>query len=1117
MAGEIRLATRPFMGCENPTGQRAPSNGLTKVLRLAKLTDAEYVLGQVAAGLEDYYLGHGESPGVWSGKLGLKGVVAGDDLRALIDRRHPASGTVLAGGKRTKVRAIDATFSAPKSVSLLWAFGDAEVAAVITIAHVEAVEAALAFLEEHAAVTRRQKAKLRIRVLCSGLATATFVHRTSRAGDPQLHSHVVIVNLVERDDGTFVALDAAALYHWSKAAGSIYQEELRRRLSERLGVGWGLDRNGCREMIGISEQQLRVFSKRTLQIEQHLSAVGAQPADAKARMQADEAASVLTRPAKDRTLDAEQLKQRWGAEAETVSLPTGSELLAAVQADAPPGELEVSDFRGLFARLVDPELGLCRRDCSFSEAQLVEAVAAWGAGRLSVLQIETLVRVFLDSEQVVRLVVDDPSGRTPGRWSTVSHRQVEDRVLDNLARLQHRQVEGLEPAVVDAAMSVSPLGLDQEGAVRVLAGRGAGLRALISPPGYGKTTTLSVAIEAVRRSGRPVLALATTNQAVEQLRQVGIEAMTIARFAMDGAVLEPGTVLVVDEFSQVPTREADTVVAAVSSCEDGQLWLVGDPHQGQPVGAGGLAHWLDQQHRDRTVVAAELTVNRRQADPVERHALAVFRAGQITQSQELRDGAGWEHHHDSRDQAIEAMAKAVVDDICIVGAERVAALAVTHADCEDLADRIRRQLTDLGAIGGPVMEGPGWSGPRAYQAGDRVLLHAHVDLGDGTRITNGTVATVIAITELGLAVTTDRTGPVVIPAGFATGRGLDGRPRVSDAWSRTIDGVQGGTWAQVHLLATPTVDRNRGYVGQSRSIQPTHTWNTTPNLDDGDHGGRIVQVESTTAEQIAAALARARPKTFASTADPYRFERDVRAEQAAHLRHLDRRPPDVADRMAKAEAEMATRERNLADATARVQQWETIRDATAGMRGMTPSRRSQHREAVASASSSAALADLFEQELARSRTALEAVQRQQADRVAFDRDNRWRADRIVQLEQTLSRHWITAVLGAARDGHPHAYGPSRLKSARADLIDQIEQLGQPATARSPLTDPLQALADLDRAVREHPPTPPPRRANSTMPGRQPTRPDVHRTRQMYQHFSQTQSSGPAPPSRSIDL
>lgn len=1090
------------------------------MLRLAKLTDAEYVLGQVAAGLEDYYLGHGESPGVWSGKLaaklGLTGLVAGDDLRALIDRRHPNSGVVLAGGKRTKVRAIDATFSAPKSVSLLWAFGDAGVAAVITIAHVEAVEAALAFLEEHAAVTRRQKAKLRIRVLCSGLATATFVHRTSRAGDPQLHSHAVIVNLVQRDDGTFVALDAAALYHWSKAAGSIYQEELRRRLTERLGVGWGSDRNGCREMPGISEEQLRVFSKRTIQIEQHLSSVGGAPADAKARMQADEAASVLTRPAKDRTLNAEELKLRWAAEAETVSLPSGSELLAAVQADVPPGELGVGDFRGLFARLVDPELGLCRHDSSFSEAQVIEAVAAWGAGRLSVSDIETVVRVFLGSEHVVRLVVDDPSGRTPGRWSTVSHRQLEDRVLDNLARLQHRHVEALDRATVDGTFLVGALGPDQEGAVRVLAGPGVGLRALISPPGYGKTTTLSVAVQALRRSGRPVLALATTNQAVEQLRQVGIPAMTITRFAMDGAGLDPRTVVVVDEFSQVPTREVDTVLSAVTSCRDGQLWLVGDPHQAQPVGAGGLAHWLDQQHRERTLVAAELTVNRRQADPVERQALATFRAGQVTQSQELRDDAGWEHDHDNRDQAIEAMANAVVADIQTFGSEGVAALAVTHADCEDLADNVRRRLTDLGAITGPVVEGPGWTGPRTYQAGDQLLLHAHLDLGDGTRIANGTVATVTAITEQGLAVTIDRTGgPVLIPAGFVTSRGPDGRPRVSHAWARTIDGVQGGTWTQVHLLATPTVDRNRGYVGQSRSIQPTHTWNTIPKIDDGDHGGRIVKVESTTAEQIAAALARTRPKTLAATADPYRFDRDIRAEQAVHRRHLDRRPPDVADRMAKAEAEVAARERNWAHAMARVQHWETICDATAGMRGMTPSRRSQHREAVASVSSSEALAGMFEQDLLRARAALEPLQRQHADRVASDRDNQWRHDRIDQLEQTVSHHWTTAVLSAARDGHPNVYGPSRLKAARANLIGQVEQLGQPGHGAPAINDPLRALADLDRAVREHPPTPLPRRDSS--PRRQPTRPDIHRTRQMYQHFSQNQSVGPAPPSPSIDL
>src|SRR5262249_5944721 len=221
----------------------------------------------------------------------------------------------LGGGKQPTVRAIDATFSAPKSVSLLWAFTGAEVASVVSIAHVEAVEAALGFVERQAAVTRRQGGGTRREAGRAGWAAATFVHRSSRAGDPQLHTHAVIPNLVCREDGAWVALDATAFYRWAKAAGSVYQEELRRRLSERLGVGWGPDQNGCREIVGFSEAQLRAFSKRTVQIEAHLAAAGISPADAKARMRADEAASVATRPSKARPRPPEHLRQRWQAEA----------------------------------------------------------------------------------------------------------------------------------------------------------------------------------------------------------------------------------------------------------------------------------------------------------------------------------------------------------------------------------------------------------------------------------------------------------------------------------------------------------------------------------------------------------------------------------------------------------------------------------------------------------------------------------------------------------------------------------------------------------------------------------------------------------------------------------
>ncbi len=287
------------------------------MLRLAKLTDAEYVLRQVAGGLEDYYLGSGEAPGVWSGglaeQLDLVGVVGGDDLRALIDRRLPASGEVVGGGsgRPATVRAIDATFSAPKSVSLVWAFAGPEVASVISIAHVEAVEAALGFVEQHAAVTRRQRSGVRMRAATSGWAAATFVHRTSRAGDPQLHTHAVIPNLVRRDDGRWVSLDATALYGWAKAAGSLYQEELRCRLSQRLGVAWGSDRNGCREMTGISEHQLRAFSKRTVQ-------TGFNPWMAQARVPRNASGALSPRSSETQ---ATLRSSRWAHSASKVVLP----------------------------------------------------------------------------------------------------------------------------------------------------------------------------------------------------------------------------------------------------------------------------------------------------------------------------------------------------------------------------------------------------------------------------------------------------------------------------------------------------------------------------------------------------------------------------------------------------------------------------------------------------------------------------------------------------------------------------------------------------------------------------------------------------------------------------
>ncbi len=601
-------------------------------------------------------------------------------------------------------------------------------------------------------------------------------------------------------------------------------------------------------------------------------------------------------------------------------------------------------------------------------------MAAWGAGRLGVADMETLSGAFLGSDRVVRLVNRDSTGRAAGQWSTVAHRRREDRVLGYLSVLQQRQAAPLDPMSVEAALTgAAQLGADQAAAVALLAGPGTGLRAVIAPAGYGKTTTLATAVDAARRAGRSVLAVSTTNQAVAQLRQVGIPATTVARFA----------------------------------------------------------------------------VNRRQADPIERQALGRFRAGDIPASQDLRDRAGWEHRHADRSQALEAMAAAVLGDLEVYGPARVAALAVTHADCEALADRVRADLVAQGVITGAALEGPGWAGPRAYQAGDRLLLHAHVDLDDGRRLISGSVLTVTGVTPAGLVVLDGARQVAGIPAEVVRGRAGD--PMVSHGWARTIDGVQGGTWDQVHLLATPALDRYRGYVGQSRSIAPTHTWNTTrQSLDDDDRGGRLVtEPQGTPAEQIAAALGRAQPKTFAAIDDPYRIGADLRAEQDHHRAHLRGRPPDVSHRIAQADATVRARQRDLSDWEQRLSHWQDPQAATAGLRGLTPSRRHQHHQAsnhidAMTPHLERARHDLDQAILRRDQFTAEQTRREQ-----FALANQWRVERIAQLDEQVAKHWTDAVIDAARDGHPTAYGTQRLQAARAHLATRAPVGGDtPAPAAS---------------------------------------------------------------------
>src|SRR5439155_3789901 len=136
-----------------------------------------------------------------------------------------------------------------------------------------------------------------------------------------------------------------------------------------------------------------------------------------------------------------------------------------------------------------------------------------------------------------------------------------------------------------------------------------------------------------------------------------------------------------------------------------------------------------------------------------------------------------------------------------------------------------------------------------------------------------------AVTGHGLEVAFDDGPLAVLDADFVSGCRTDGTPNLSHSWARTVAGAQGGTWAQVHLLGTPTLDRFTGYVGQSRGRQPTHTWNTRA---DVDYPARLLAHDRTPDEAVRDALQRDEPKTLAAIDDPYVVDRALRSEPDQH-------------------------------------------------------------------------------------------------------------------------------------------------------------------------------------------------------------------------------------------
>ncbi|WP_157894059.1 MobF family relaxase, partial [Mycobacteroides abscessus] len=241
-----------------------------------------------------------------------------DVVTRWLDDGMAPSGEVGRALRTGSVHGFDLTFCAPKSVSLMRARGDDVAIKAVADAHAHAMREAMTYLGAHAGYTRVHNPHTGRKdlVRLPGIVAAAFQHETSRAGDPHMHTHVIVPNRQARADGRLVSLDGTSLFHEARAAGMIYQATLRAELSSSLGVEWGrVDPDtGMAEVAGVDRSTIQAWSQRSSQLREwargNLVLADEQPSAAQLGV-----AQKATRPRKPEGLSWAQLRAEWAGDA----------------------------------------------------------------------------------------------------------------------------------------------------------------------------------------------------------------------------------------------------------------------------------------------------------------------------------------------------------------------------------------------------------------------------------------------------------------------------------------------------------------------------------------------------------------------------------------------------------------------------------------------------------------------------------------------------------------------------------------------------------------------------------------------------------------------------------
>ena len=721
---------------------------------------------------------------------------AGVDLNAVFGAGKVAVAFAHADTKVDARRAgVDGPLSAPKSVSVLWALADSRTGDQVLAAHRTAVEQTVAYLERyagHALRGHQGDGQRAARIGTDGLIVAAFEHHTSRADDPQLHTHLVIANLLHGVDGRWSALDTRALFRVQRTAGYLYQAVLRGQLTERLGVRWGRVRNGTAEIDGLPAGVLREFSRRRQAIEAELDATG------RRGVGAAQVACLQTRPAKSgRTVTA--LLPDWWQRAHAYLGDDVTRALRRVLRRDTPLPLAKVYLDSCAEVLFGPD-GVTAKQSSFDRGELTRAL-------LEILPTGTTVDTDGVDRVVDRMLRDprvlpllDPATR---RYTT------RELAGTELATLRLATTRSAVPASSVAPARVVALSTEQHAVVQAIAASPASVDVVLGPAGAGKTAMLAALHAHYRDLGVPTFGACVAAIAARRLEHAtGIPASSVARLTSQlrrGEPLPDRCVLVVDEAGMVGTRDYYQLLSVVTAV-GGKLVAVGDRAQLTEIDAGGMFARLS-----RMQLRGELTDNHRQVHEWERDALVALRQGELMPALRAYTRHSRLHDHAETDAMRTAIANHYTDALRDNAPFGVVALSGSRNGATALNTAIREKLRADGHLGEdqPV-------GDRTFAVGEVVL----VTRNDHQRgLLNGTRGIVTAINSRTVRLRLDDHRDVTVPTGWAA-------DRLRTAYAMTVHKAQGLTVDVAIVDTTGLSDRNSAYVAASRARQRTELHHT---------------------------------------------------------------------------------------------------------------------------------------------------------------------------------------------------------------------------------------------------------------------------------------------------